>query len=93
MAHSALAAVDMLYTAAGASSVYTSLLPRAESSPPPVPFHLRYAFNDGRTYEVEARITEVWEQRDDAYVIVQEHPSTVYAPRSTRTTSASLEVS
>jgi len=94
VAHSALAAVDMLYTAAGASSVYASLLPRAESSPPPpVPFHLRYAFNDGRTYEVEARITEVWEQRDDAYVIVQEHPSTVYAPRSTRTTSASLEVS
>ena len=48
------------------------------------PFHLSYAFSDGTGYEIEARISEVWEKRVGGYVIVHEHPSTVYplAPAS-----------
>lgn len=42
------------------------------------PFHLSYSFSDGRAYEIDARISEVWELRDGKYAIVQEHPSTVY---------------
>lgn len=42
------------------------------------PFHLSYRFADGRSYEIDARITETWERRGDTYLIVQEHPSTVY---------------
>lgn len=41
-------------------------------------FHLSYGFSDGRAYEIDARISEVWERRDGKYAIVQEHPSTVY---------------
>ena len=42
------------------------------------PFHLSYRFSDGRSYEIDARITETWEWRENTYLIVQEHPSTVY---------------
>jgi len=42
------------------------------------PFHLQYAFVDGRTMSIDARITEVWERRSDGYRIVHEHPSTIY---------------
>ena len=44
------------------------------------PFHLSYRFDDGRHYEIDARITEVWEKRGERYVIVHEHPSTIYDP-------------
>ncbi len=40
----------------------------------PMRFHYRFA--DGRTYDFDARISEVWERRGDRYVIVHEHPST-----------------
>lgn len=40
------------------------------------PFHLSYAFDDGRVYEIDARITKVWERRPEGWRIVQEHPST-----------------
>lgn len=43
------------------------------------PFHLSYGFADGTGHEIDARISEVWERRRDGYVIVHEHPSTVYA--------------
>src|SRR5580765_6891800 len=43
------------------------------------PFHLSYGFADGTGDEIDARISEVWERRAGAYVIVHEHPSTVYA--------------
>ncbi|MFO1393634.1 MAG: nuclear transport factor 2 family protein [Steroidobacteraceae bacterium] len=42
------------------------------------PFHLSYGFADGTGHEIEARISEVWEKRTGKYVIVHEHPSTVY---------------
>jgi ketosteroid isomerase-like protein len=42
------------------------------------PFHLSYSFSDGTGHEIAARISEVWEKRADGYVIVHEHPSTVY---------------
>lgn len=42
------------------------------------PFHLSYGFADGTGHEIEARISEVWEKRAGRYVIVHEHPSTVY---------------
>lgn len=42
------------------------------------PFHLSYGFANGTGHEMEARISEVWEWRAGKYVIVQEHPSTVY---------------
>ena len=42
------------------------------------PFHLSYGFTDGQRYEIDARITETWEQRPEGYRIVQEHPSTVW---------------
>jgi ketosteroid isomerase-like protein len=42
------------------------------------PFHLSYGFAGGTDYEIEARISEVWEKRGGEYVIVHEHPSTVY---------------
>jgi len=42
------------------------------------PFHLSYGFSDGTGHEIDARISEVWEKRAGAYVIVHEHPSTVY---------------
>lgn len=41
----------------------------------PMRFHYRFA--DGRTYDFDARISEVWEKRGDRFVIVHEHPSTV----------------
>lgn len=47
------------------------------------PFHLSYGFSDGTGHEIEARISEVWESRNGEYVIVHEHPSTVYTPRPT----------
>jgi ketosteroid isomerase-like protein len=47
------------------------------------PFHLSYGFSNGTGHEIEARISEVWERRADEYVIVHEHPSTVYALAST----------
>lgn len=40
-------------------------------------FHLSYRFDDERAYEIDARISEVWERRADGYVIVHEHPSTI----------------
>jgi ketosteroid isomerase-like protein len=43
-------------------------------------FHLKYGFSDGTGYDIDARISEVWERRDGAYVIVHEHPSTTYDP-------------
>jgi len=43
------------------------------------PFHLSYGFADGTGHEIDARISEVWERRAGVYVIVHEHPSTVYA--------------
>lgn len=43
------------------------------------PFHLSYGFSSGVGHEIEARISEVWERRTGEYVIVHEHPSTVYA--------------
>lgn len=43
------------------------------------PIHHSYRFSDGRSYEIDARITQVWEKRDNSYRIVQEHPSTVYS--------------
>ena len=43
------------------------------------PFHLSYGFANGTGLEIEARISEVWEKRAGRYVIVHEHPSTVYA--------------
>lgn len=43
------------------------------------PFHLSYGFSDGTGHEIDARISEVWERRNGDYVIVHEHPSTVYA--------------
>ena len=43
------------------------------------PFHLSYGFLNGTGHEIEARISEVWERRTGEYVIVHEHPSTVYA--------------
>ncbi len=42
------------------------------------PFHLSYGFRDGTGYEIDARISEVWERREGRYVIVHEHPSTTY---------------
>ena len=42
------------------------------------PFRLAYGFADGRRYELEARISEVWERRPGGYRIVHEHPSTVH---------------
>ena len=42
------------------------------------PFHLSYGFADGTGHEIDARISEVWERRAGGYVIVHEHPSTVY---------------
>ncbi len=42
------------------------------------PFHLSYGFSNGTSHEIEARISEVWEKRAGEYVIVHEHPSTVY---------------
>jgi ketosteroid isomerase-like protein len=41
------------------------------------PFSLRYAFAGGRKMSIDARISEVWERRNDGYRIVHEHPSTV----------------
>lgn len=41
------------------------------------PFHLSYGFAGGTGYEIEARISEMWEKRGGEYVIVHEHPSTV----------------
>jgi len=43
------------------------------------PFHVNYHFKDGRHLDFDARITEVWEKRQQGYVIVHEHPSTVLA--------------
>ena len=43
------------------------------------PFHLSYGFSNGTGHEIDARISEVWERRTGEYVIVHEHPSTVYA--------------
>lgn len=40
--------------------------------------HLSYEFTDGRRYEIDSRISEVWERRNGRYVVVHEHPSTVY---------------
>jgi ketosteroid isomerase-like protein len=42
------------------------------------PFHLGYGFSNGTGHEIEARISEVWEKRNGEYLIVHEHPSTVY---------------
>lgn len=42
------------------------------------PFHLHYAFEDGRKMSIDARISQIWEKRSDGYRIVHEHPSTVY---------------
>ena len=42
------------------------------------PFRLSYGFADGRRYELEARISEVWERRPGGYRIVHGHPSTVH---------------
>lgn len=42
------------------------------------PFRLAYGFADGRRYELETRIFEVWERRPGGYRIVHEHPSTVH---------------
>jgi hypothetical protein len=42
------------------------------------PFHLSYGFANGTGHETEARISEAWEKRAGTYVIVYEHPSTVY---------------
>lgn len=41
------------------------------------PLRFAYDFKDGRAYEFDARISEVWELRNQRYVIVHEHPSTV----------------
>jgi len=43
------------------------------------PFHLSYGFSDGTGHEIDARISEVWEKRVGEYVIVHEHPSTIYS--------------
>ncbi|MGE5746029.1 MAG: hypothetical protein ACM33U_02075 [Solirubrobacterales bacterium] len=39
---------------------------------------MAYGFGDGRRYELEARISEVWERRPGGYRIVHEHPSIVH---------------
>ncbi len=48
------------------------------------PFHLSYGFSNGTGHEIGARISEVWERRTDGYVIVHEHPSTIYTLAPTR---------
>ncbi|AYC31863.1 nuclear transport factor 2 family protein [Pseudomonas cavernae] len=50
------------------------------------PFHLSYGFADGTGHEIDARISEVWEKRGDTYVIVHEHPSTIYSSPPIRRT-------
>jgi ketosteroid isomerase-like protein len=41
-------------------------------------FHLKYCFANGTDHNIDARISEVWERRNGAYLIVHEHPSTTY---------------
>jgi hypothetical protein len=42
------------------------------------PLHLSRAFADGRSHEIDARISEVRERREGGHATVHEHPSTVY---------------
>ncbi len=42
------------------------------------PLRLAYTFTDGRAVTLDARMSEVWERRGERYLIVHEHPSTVY---------------
>lgn len=42
------------------------------------PLHFSYVFSNGRSFEIDGRISQVWERRGEAYVIVHEHPSTVF---------------
>lgn len=38
---------------------------------------MAYTFEDGNEFEVNARHTDVWEKRNNQWLIVHEHPSTV----------------
>ncbi|MCC5621981.1 DUF4440 domain-containing protein [Nostoc sp. CHAB 5715] len=41
---------------------------------------MAYTFEDGNEFEVSARHTDVWEKRNNQWLIVHEHPSTVINP-------------
>jgi ketosteroid isomerase-like protein len=41
---------------------------------------MRYTFEDGNEFELNARHTDVWEKRNNQWLIVHEHPSTVINP-------------
>ncbi|AFY97007.1 YybH family protein [Chamaesiphon minutus] len=42
--------------------------------------HMAYRFEDGNEFKVNARHTDVWEKRNNQWLIVHEHPSTVINP-------------
>lgn len=37
---------------------------------------MSYTFENGKTFKIKARHSDVWEKRGDAWLIVHEHPST-----------------
>lgn len=41
---------------------------------------LHYGYVDGSVHDIAARISQVWERREDGYRIVHEHPSTTHTP-------------
>ena len=43
---------------------------------------MSYTFDDDSNFEVNARHTDVWENRNNQWLIVHEHPSTVINPRA-----------